>query len=140
MIEVWSNRQHAEEAARFVASIEADGGAARQNDTQYFDREQADATVDKAFHDGTDFRVVAFYRGEDIPCEIIPGLVAPGRHTVESHAVAEAGLQLPRADYRVEYSHGWHRLIGPDGEQVGKAKRSEDAAWSILDEQGEGGD
>ena len=42
----------------------------------------------------------------------------------------------PRAGYEVEQSGTWYKLIGPDGEQVGKSQRSEEDAWALLDPPG----
>lgn len=36
-------------------------------------------------------------------------------------------------EYTVEQSGTWYKLIGPDGEQVGKSQRSESAAWRELE-------
>lgn len=36
--------------------------------------------------------------------------------------------------HTVECERGWYRLLAPDGEQVGKAKRTEAEAWAILEE------
>lgn len=36
-------------------------------------------------------------------------------------------------EYSVEQSGTWYKLIGPDGEQVGKSVRSESEAWRLLE-------
>lgn len=46
---------------------------------------------------------------------------------------AGPNVSNPYPVYRVEQSGTWHKLIGPDGVQVGKAQRSEEAAWAEME-------
>jgi hypothetical protein len=39
----------------------------------------------------------------------------------------------PSTGFRVVRNGSWHQLIGPDGVQVGKSKRTEADAWTTLD-------
>lgn len=38
------------------------------------------------------------------------------------------------AGYRTERSGAWIKLIGPDGQQVGKSVRTEAEAWALLED------
>ncbi|MGK7311446.1 MAG: translation initiation factor IF-2 [Candidatus Longimicrobiales bacterium M2_2A_002] len=59
--------------------------------------------------------------------EVEPAEEAPAEEAPETEAARPAG-------YYVEQSGSWYKLFGPDGEQVGKSQRSEDAAWALLEE------
>ena len=51
----------------------------------------------------------------------------------EARTEPKAEDQGKHVGYRVESTdNDWHKLIGPDGEQVGAAKRSHDEAFALI--------
>lgn len=64
----------------------------------------------------------------------------------ETHELFEAPAAAPKAaagppaqperpeGYAVEQSGRWYKLIDADGEQIGKAQESEEAAWALMPE------
>ena len=134
MIEVWANRRNSPMAAELVAQLASEGHLAREANVEYFDPDQQDTGVDRAYHDGTDPRVPAFYADHGVPCELMPGIGGDARHTADSLARAVQGPGETSGQHYIEKSGTWYKLIGPDGEQIGKSQRSEDDAWALLED------
>jgi len=120
MIEVFARRTNSPAAAAFVAELRADGRSAREGNAALFDPEQIDRNAVKVYHDGGVAAIPATYEPLGIPCEIIPGL--------------EPETEPERKALSVEKSGTWYKLIGPDGEQIGKSQRSKADAWALAED------
>lgn len=125
MIEVFARRTNTRQAAALVERLRAEGRHAREGNADLFDAEQIDRSVVMVYHDGEVSRIPAAYAPLDIPCELIPGLEPETAPEPEE----PTGM-------RVVKSGPWHKLLGPDGEQIGKAQRSEADAWALAEEIG----
>jgi hypothetical protein len=68
MVEVFARRRNAAHSAALVARLEAEGRAARSNDSKFFDARQIDRKVVMVYHDGEDRRVTDTYDALGIPC------------------------------------------------------------------------
>ncbi len=73
-------------------------------------------------------------RGVDVEERAAPVLpAAPNDVPAPREVIHEGAEQGAPKMYRVEQSGQWHKLIGPDGEQVGRSQRTEALAWALLD-------
>lgn len=136
MIEVFAYRRNSPTAAAFVERLRASGQPAREGNSQFFQREGADLSVEKVYHDGGTLVIPDFYEGRGIPCELIPGFEPERGQEIEAGPVLTDVYDVPEHSpdpgFHVEQNGAWYKLIGPDGEQVGKAQRSEAAAWEQM--------
>ena len=131
MIEVYAFRRNSPAAAAFVEQLRAEGHRARELNSQFFRREQADRGAERVYHDGGTLVIPDFYEGLGVPCALIPGLEPErGVEVPTGPVLAEVYTPDPGEAYRVEQNGAWYTLIGPDGEKVGKAQRSEQDAWA----------
>ena len=112
---VWFHPRHADRAKEVADGIRG----AKLRNAKYWQMEPcARAVVDPDAPE-----IVMAYREAGITAE-----------TWDGDVVAEPepeGAKLP-AGYEVVQSGSWYKLIGPDGEQVGNAKRSEDEAAAQM--------
>lgn len=73
-------------------------------------------------------------RGVEVEERAAPVLpAAPNDIPAPGEVIHEGAEQGAPQTYRVERSGQWHKLIGPDGEQVGRSQRTEALAWALLD-------
>lgn len=80
--------------------------------------------------------VAATYRARGVAVEEPAAVVLPSAPTdipPPEEVIHDSGERGAADEYRVEKSGQWFRLIGPDGEQVGKSQRREAAAWALRE-------
>lgn len=138
--EVYAHRRNSPVAVAFVAELRASGMRARELNSRFFEPGQAAPGAVCVYHDGDNPEIPAHYEAQGVECKLIPG-VTPERGIARSRPepvltpdIAEpVDSKSGRDGYTVEQSGTWHKLIGPDGEQIGKSKRSEAEAWALLE-------
>lgn len=125
---VYHSRANQAAAEAFVAELRTrdDVGVVIGCRADRFNPAQAAGTL--VYHDGSSRVVVWAHEQVGVPVELFtePRL-QPERST-------EPELTVPSGTHTVERAGSWYKLIGPDGAQVGKSKRSEAEAWAILDD------
>jgi len=123
---VYVHRSRAAEALALVARLHGDGDTALYRDTRGYDGDiercdlvvTDDAVVANAHHDAG-IEVELFT--PTAPVVVPDNIPAPMDTTTES-------------EYRVTQNGTWFTLVGPDGEKVGSAQRSEAAALALIPE------
>lgn len=81
-------------------------------------------------------RSARYHRGEIEQCVLVY-LTPRAAHVGPSYErygvpVEEVRVTEPEGGYEVVQSGTWYKLMGPDGQQVGKSQRSESDAWQEL--------
>jgi len=129
MVEVFARRRNAAHSAALVAKLEAEGRAARSNDSKFFDARQIDRKVVMVYHDGEDRRVTDTYDALGIPCELIPGFEPEGGVPIPAPVSASPGAGTSR---EVRQRGRWWTAY-ENGEKVGKSQLSESEAWALFE-------
>lgn len=113
---IFAGRPQTAAADRLADELRAEGHFVVCASTRFY-RGERYPDADVILHDGSDARLEAVHPDKEV-------------RRFDSPAPAKPE---PLGEYHVTKAGAWYKLVGPDGEQVGKSQRSEADAWALLD-------
>lgn len=124
---VYARRINADAKSALAENLQAEGHYVVQSNSKYY-RGEVDKEADLVFHDGMVPEIADRYKDAGIKVQSFAGSSSrPATHRTGD---------LPEG-YFIEGNAPWFTLYGPDGEKVGKAKRSWEEAAAQVPEAGD---